>query len=199
MVPVPVRPTWDELFMELARLMARRSTCLRRQVGAVLVKDNRVLASGYNGPPSGMAHCADLGGCLREKLGVPSGERQEICRAIHAEQNAILQLAITGLSGRDATVYVTTHPCFTCAKLLVQLGVRRVVYGDGYPDNLAEELLSDAGVEALKIAVDRGSRFEEARKNQERMEAETRPYVPERPAILTSTGAQWEVKCGGGS
>lgn len=149
---IMVRPTWDELFMELARLMARRSTCLRRQVGAVLVRDNRVLASGYNGPPSGMPHCAELGGCLREKLGVPSGERQEICRAIHAEQNAVLQLAITGLSGRGATAYVTAHPCFTCAKLLVQLGVVRVVYADGYPDGLARELFAEAGIEVVRHA-----------------------------------------------
>lgn len=126
--------------------MAMRSTCLRRKVGAVLVRDNRILSSGYNGPPSGIAHCADLGGCLREKLGVPSGERQEICRAIHAEQNAILQLAITGLSGRGATAYVTAHPCFTCAKMLVQLGIKRVVYAEGYPDRLARELFSEAGV-----------------------------------------------------
>jgi dCMP deaminase len=126
--------------------MAMRSTCLRRKVGAVLVMDNRILSSGYNGPPSGIAHCADLGGCLREKLGVPSGERQEICRAIHAEQNAILQLAITGLSGRGATAYVTAHPCFTCAKMLVQLGIKRVVCAEGYPDRLARELFSEAGV-----------------------------------------------------
>ena len=152
MTLTPERPGWDELFMELARLMARRSTCVRRQVGAVLVRENRVLASGYNGPPSGMPHCADLGGCLREKLGVPSGERQEICRAIHAEQNAVLQLAITGLSGRGATAYVTAHPCFTCAKLLVQLGVVRVVYADGYPDRLAEKLFAEAGIEVIRHA-----------------------------------------------
>lgn len=136
--------------MEMARLVARRSTCLRRQVGAVLVKDNRAVASGYNGPPSGMAHCADLGGCLREQMGVPSGERLDICRALHAEQNAILQLAITGLSGTGTTLYVTHHPCFTCAKMLAQLGVRRIVYADGYPDEFAARFLEKTGVEICR-------------------------------------------------
>ncbi|MDI6710054.1 MAG: cytidine/deoxycytidylate deaminase family protein [Thermoanaerobacterales bacterium] len=141
-----MRPTWDEVFMDLARLMARRSTCLRRQVGAVLVRDHRAIASGYNGPPSGLLHCAERGGCLREQLGVPSGHRQEICRALHAEQNVVLQLAITGLSGRDTTLYVTHFPCFTCAKMLVQLGVREVVYAEGYPDDFSRDILEEAGV-----------------------------------------------------
>ncbi|MEW6457684.1 MAG: cytidine/deoxycytidylate deaminase family protein [Bacillota bacterium] len=142
-----MRPTWDEIFMEQAHLMARRSTCLRRHVGAVLVRDNRAIASGYNGPPSGLPHCDERGGCLREQLGVPSGHRQEICRALHAEQNVILQLAITGLSGRDATLYVTHFPCFTCAKLLVQLGVRRIIYQLGYPDQFSADLLDEAGIQ----------------------------------------------------
>ncbi|ACA60435.1 deoxycytidylate deaminase [Candidatus Desulforudis audaxviator] len=142
-----MRPTWDEIFMEQAHLMARRSTCLRRHVGAVLVRDNRAIASGYNGPPSGLPHCDERGGCLREQLGVPSGHRQEICRALHAEQNVILQLAITGLNGRDATLYVTHFPCFTCAKLLVQLGVRRIIYQLGYPDQFSADLLDEAGIQ----------------------------------------------------
>ncbi len=142
-----MRPSWDEIFMEQARLMARRSTCLRRKVGAVLVRDNRAVASGYNGPPSSLPHCAELGGCLREKLGVPSGQRQEICRALHAEQNVILQLAITGLSGVGTTLYVTHFPCFTCAKLLIQLGVRKIIYAEGYPDEFSADVLNEAGVE----------------------------------------------------
>lgn len=142
-----MRPTWDEIFMEQAHLMARRSTCLRRHVGAVLVRDNRAIASGYNGPPSGLPHCDERGGCLREQLGVPSGQRQEICRALHAEQNVILQLAITGLNGRDTTLYVTHFPCFTCAKLLVQLGVRRIIYQFGYPDQFSADLLDEAGIQ----------------------------------------------------
>ncbi|MBO8129043.1 MAG: cytidine/deoxycytidylate deaminase family protein [Peptococcaceae bacterium] len=141
-----MRPGWDEIFMAQAELMARRSTCLRRKVGAVLVRDNRAIASGYNGPPSGLAHCDERGGCLREQLKVPSGHRQEICRALHAEQNVVLQLAITGLSGRDTTLYVTHFPCFTCAKMLVQLGVRRIVYREGYPDDFSAELLREAGI-----------------------------------------------------
>jgi len=147
-----VRPTWDEIFMEQAQLMARRSTCLRRQVGAVLVRDHRAIASGYNGPPSGLPHCDERGGCLREQLGVPSGHRQEICRALHAEQNVILQLAITGLSGKGTTLYVTHFPCFTCAKLLVQLGVRRIIYAFGYPDHFSMDLLDEAGVEIVEAA-----------------------------------------------
>lgn len=141
-----MRPTWDEIFMDLARLVARRSTCLRRQVGAVLVRDHRAIALGYNGPPSGLPHCAEKGGCLREQLGVPSGQRQEICRALHAEQNVILQLAITGLSGRDSILYVTHFPCFTCAKMLVQLGVLEVIYAEGYPDEFSRDLFEEAGV-----------------------------------------------------
>lgn len=145
-----MRPTWDEIFMEQAQLMARRSTCLRRQVGAVLVREHRAIASGYNGPPSGLPHCEERGGCLREQLGVPSGHRQEICRALHAEQNVILQLAITGLSGKETTLYVTHFPCFTCAKLLVQLGVRKIVYAHGYPDHFSADLLEEAGVEIVE-------------------------------------------------
>lgn len=146
-----VRPTWDEIFMEQAHLMARRSTCLRRQVGAVLVGDNRAIASGYNGPPSGLPHCDERGGCLREQLGVPSGQRQEICRALHAEQNVILQLAITGLSGKNTTLYVTHFPCFTCAKLLVQLGVGKIIYAHGYPDHFSADLLDEANIETLNF------------------------------------------------
>ncbi len=145
-----MRPSWDEIFLEQALLMARRSTCLRRQVGAVLVRDSRAIASGYNGAPSGLLHCEEKGGCLREQLKVPSGQRQEICRALHAEQNVILQLAITGLSGKGATLYVTHFPCFTCAKLLVQLGIKRLIYLNGYPDDFSENLLSEAGVELVE-------------------------------------------------
>ena len=145
------RPGWDEIFMAQAALMARRSTCLRRKVGAVLVRDNRAIASGYNGPPSGLAHCEERGGCLRAQLKVPSGQRQEICRALHAEQNVVLQLAITGVSGRDTVLYVTHFPCFTCAKMMVQLGVRKIVYREGYPDDFAAGLLREAGVETVQF------------------------------------------------
>src|SRR5512135_1336683 len=124
------RPGWDEYFMEITRLVARRSTCLRRQVGAVLVKDKNILATGYNGAPSGIAHCLDVG-CLRERMGIPSGERHELCRGLHAEQNAIIQAAFHGVSIRDAVLYCTNLPCIICAKMLINAGVRRIVHLEG--------------------------------------------------------------------
>ncbi len=143
------RPTWDEYFLQLARQAATRSTCLRRQVGAVLVRDKRILATGYNGAPRGVAHCLDIG-CLREQLGIPSGERQELCRAIHAEQNAVIQAAIHGVAIEGATLYATLHPCVLCAKILINCGVREIHFLEGYPDDLSKELLAEAGVVLLK-------------------------------------------------
>ncbi len=140
------RISWDEYFMEMAELTARRSTCLRRQVGAVIVKNKHVIATGYNGAPQGLKHCAELGGCLREKLGVPSGERHELCRALHAEQNAIIQAATLGQSIEGGTIYITNHPCSICAKMIINAGIRRIVVRNGYPDELAEELLEEAGM-----------------------------------------------------
>lgn len=140
------RPSWDEYFMAICRVVARRSTCLRRQVGAVLVSERRILATGYNGAPKGMAHCAELGGCYREQLRVPSGERQELCRALHAEQNAIIQAAVHGVKLEDVTAYCTTLPCVTCAKMLINADVRRIVYEIDYPDELSRRMLAEAGV-----------------------------------------------------
>lgn len=145
----PVRPSWDEYFMQLARQAATRSTCLRRQVGAVLVRDKRILATGYNGAPRGVSHCLDIG-CLREQLGIPSGERQELCRAIHAEQNAVIQAAVHGVAIEGATLYTTLHPCVLCAKILINCGVREIHYVEGYPDDLSRELLAEAGVTLYK-------------------------------------------------
>jgi dCMP deaminase len=139
------RPGWDEYFMDMARLVSRRSTCLRRAVGAVLVKDRRMLATGYNGAPSGLAHCSQTG-CLREELKVPSGERAEICRGLHAEQNAIIQAAFHGVSIAGATLYCTNQPCAICVKMLINAGIQEIVYGDGYPDPLAEKLLGEAQI-----------------------------------------------------
>jgi dCMP deaminase len=141
------RPSWDDYFMQICRVVASRSTCLRRQVGAVLVSDRRILATGYNGAPKGMAHCAELGGCYREKLGVPSGERQELCRALHAEQNAIIQAAVHGVKLDNVTAYCTAQPCVTCAKMLINANVRRIVYEVPYPDELSLQMLDEAGVE----------------------------------------------------
>lgn len=144
------RPGWDEYFAGIARLVGTRSTCLRRRVGAVIVLDRRVLATGYNGAPAGLPHCEEVG-CLRETLGVPSGQRHEMCRGVHAEQNAIVQAARHGVSIRGATVYTTAFPCSLCAKMLINAGVVRVVYCDGYPDGMAAELLEQAGVETVRL------------------------------------------------
>lgn len=139
------RPSWDEYFMEICRLVATRSTCLRRKVGAVVVRDNRILATGYNGAPAGLKHCLDAG-CLREKLGVPSGERHELCRGLHAEQNAIIQAAVYGISIAGSTFYLTNQPCSLCAKMLANAGVTRVVFDGDYPDELATGILHEAGI-----------------------------------------------------
>jgi dCMP deaminase len=142
------RPSWDEYFMEITRLVARRSTCLRRRVGAVLVKEKNILATGYNGTPSGIAHC-DVTGCLREQLKVPSGERHELCRGLHAEQNAIIQAARHGVNISDSVLYCTDSPCIICTKMLVNAGIRKVIYLQGYADDLSMEMLEQAGVETL--------------------------------------------------
>ncbi len=144
------RPAWDDYFMEITHVVAKRSTCLRRKVGAVLVRDRRILTTGYNGPPKGLAHCAELGGCYREKLGVPAGQRQEICRAVHAEQNAIIQAAVHGVELTDVTCYSTIQPCVTCAKMLINANVVRIVCEGDYPDELALQMLEEAGVEVVR-------------------------------------------------
>lgn len=140
------RPSWDEYFMEMAELTAKRSTCLRRKVGAVIVVDKRIVATGYNGAPKGLPHCEDQGGCLREKLGVPSGQRHELCRALHAEQNAIIQAAVMGNSIDGASIFVTHQPCVICAKMIINAGITRIVVRNGYPDKLAQEMLDQAGI-----------------------------------------------------
>ncbi len=136
--------------MEIAHLVATRSTCLRRKVGAVIVKDKRILATGYNGAPSGITHCCEVG-CLREKLKVPSGERHELCRGLHAEQNAIIQAALHGVSVKDAVIYTTTFPCVICSKMLINAGIRRIYYASGYPDELSRSMLEEAGIELVEV------------------------------------------------
>jgi dCMP deaminase len=143
------RLSWDEYFMSIAHLVANRSTCLRRQVGAVLVKDNRILCTGYNGAPSGLRHCLEIG-CLREKRGIPSGERHELCRGLHAEQNTLVQAARHGIVVADSTLYCTTFPCVICAKMLINAGVIGIVYSDGYSDALAQELLAEADIDLMQ-------------------------------------------------
>ena len=144
------RPSWDQYFMDIVELVSRRSTCLRRKVGAVLVRDKRMLATGYNGPPTGIRHCAEVG-CLRDKLGIPSGERHELCRGLHAEQNAIIQAALHGVSTKDSTIYCTNHPCIICSKMIINSGIISVIYKDDYNDDLAEEMLKEAGIKVRKL------------------------------------------------
>ncbi|MDO9079273.1 MAG: cytidine/deoxycytidylate deaminase family protein [Desulfuromonadales bacterium] len=139
------RPSWDEYFIEIARLVASRSTCLRRQVGAVMVKDKNILATGYNGTPSGIRHCSEVG-CLRQQMNVPSGERHELCRGLHAEQNAIIQAAKHGVNIDGAVLYCTHSPCIICSKMLINSGIKRIVCSDGYPDPLAKAMLDEAGL-----------------------------------------------------
>jgi len=140
------RPSWDEYFMSIAYQVAKRSTCIRRKVGALLVRDRRILTTGYNGPPSGLPHCIDVG-CLRDKLGVPAGQRHELCRGLHAEQNALIQAAIHGVSVKGATLYCTHYPCSLCAKMLINAGVVKVVVAEEYPDDLARQFFAEAGIE----------------------------------------------------
>ncbi|WP_291322025.1 cytidine/deoxycytidylate deaminase family protein [Desulfonatronospira sp.] len=140
------RLSWDEYYMSITHLVARRSTCLRRVVGAIAVKDKRILATGYNGAPAGLEHCLDVG-CLRDKMGIPSGERHELCRGLHAEQNIIIQAAIHGVSISGAFIYCTTQPCLICSKMLINCGVKKIYFSQGYPDRLAQKMLTQAGVE----------------------------------------------------
>ena len=140
-----IRPSWDEYFLEVAEIVASRSTCLRRKVGAVIVKDKRILATGYNGAPSGLKHCLDIG-CLREKLRIPSGERHELCRGLHAEQNAILQAVVHHIDIKDSILYATNQPCIICAKMLINAQVKEIVISSGYPDDLAREMLEEAKI-----------------------------------------------------
>jgi dCMP deaminase len=144
------RPTWDAYFLEMARVISRRATCLRRRVGALLVREKRILATGYNGAPAGLPHCEEVG-CQRERLGIPSGQRVEMCRALHAEQNAIIQAALHGVTTRGAVLYCTTQPCVTCAKMLINAGIVRVVYEGDYADPMALEMLREAGVEVAQV------------------------------------------------
>ena len=139
------RPTLDEYFMEIARVVSKRSTCLRHKNGAVLVRGNHIISTGYNGAPRGLPHCEEVG-CLREQNNIPSGERHELCRGAHAEANTIVQAALHGISTEGSTMYSTHQPCSFCAKLIINAGIREVVYVFPYPDKLALELLENAGI-----------------------------------------------------
>ncbi|TES87175.1 dCMP deaminase family protein [Candidatus Aerophobetes bacterium] len=156
------RPSWDDYFMDITHLITSRSTCLRRKVGTLLVKDKRILSTGYNGPPRDLPHCEETG-CLRDKLKIPSGERQEICRGLHAEQNAIIQAALYGIPVKGSVLYCTHQPCLTCAKMIINVGITKIVFQGTYPDPLALDMLKAAKVELIK----RGAQYAEtnSRKN----------------------------------
>jgi len=150
------RPLWDDYFMDITERVATRSTCLRRAVGAIVVKDKRILTTGYNGAPSNIRHCRESG-CLRERLNVASGERHELCRGIHAEQNAIIQAALHGVSIKDSTLYCTNLPCSICAKMIINAGIKKIIYLSGYADALSEEMLTEARVEIIQFKQEKGS------------------------------------------
>jgi len=143
------RPDVDSYFLKMAGLVSERSTCLRRKVGAVIVKDKHVLATGYNGAPKGLPHCL-VEGCLREKLKIESGMRHELCRGVHAEQNAIIQCAYHGVSTKDSTMYINASPCKICAKIIINAGIKRIVYNGDYPDLDAIKILKEAKIKIEK-------------------------------------------------
>jgi dCMP deaminase len=147
------RPSWDQYFIDIATLVATRSTCSRRQVGAVMVKGKNIVATGYNGTPTGITHCS-VTGCLRDQLKVPSGERHELCRGLHAEQNAIIQAAKHGTNIDGCTLYCTHSPCIICAKMLINAGIDNIVYLEGYPDQLSLEMLQEARISLRLFACD---------------------------------------------
>ena len=144
------RPSWEEYFLELTQVVAKRSTCLRRKVGALIVQDKRVLATGYNGAPTDLPHCSEAG-CIREEKEVPSGQRHELCRGLHAEQNAIIQAALHGTSIEGATLYCTHQPCILCTKMIINAGIDRIIFKGSYPDQLAQEMLEEAGIQLEQI------------------------------------------------
>jgi dCMP deaminase len=145
-----LRPGWDEYFLRIADVVAGRSTCLRRQVGSLVVKDRRMLATGYNGAPRGLAHCEEVG-CLRDAAGIEHGRGHELCRGLHAEQNAIIQSAMYGVSIDGGTVYSTHQPCVLCTKMLINAGIKAIFYLERYPDELAEKMLDEAGITSRKM------------------------------------------------
>ncbi len=149
--------------MDITHLVSKRSTCLRRQVGAVLVKDKKILATGYNGAPSRLDHCLDIG-CLRQEKGIPSGERHELCRGLHAEQNAIIQAAYHGVGIQGAALFCTNHPCIICSKMIINAGIRQIVYEEGYADALAARMLKESGIRIKRFGrVRKGGRGMDSR------------------------------------
>ncbi len=145
-----MRPEWDKYFMDLLDMVKTRSTCMRRQVAAIIVRDKQIISTGYNGAPKGIFHCEQVG-CLREREGIPSGEKHELCRGIHAEQNAIIQASMHGVSIENCEIYITHSPCALCSKMLINAGITKITYKGEYPDKLALDLLDEAGVEIVRF------------------------------------------------
>lgn len=154
-MPQNIRSSWPKYFMDIAYLVAQRSTCLRRKVGAVAVLDKRILATGYNGAPSGVRHCLEIG-CLRDLRGIPSGQNHELCRGVHAEQNVIIQAAVHGISLRGADIFCTTYPCFICTKMLINCGIKRIYISENYPDIDSVDMLAEANVEVIRLSHEGG-------------------------------------------
>jgi len=148
-----MRPSWDSYFMQIVDIVKERSTCLRRKVGALIVKDKRILATGYNGAPTDLPHC-DMVGCMREKLNVPSGQRHELCRGLHAEQNAIIQAAKMGVNIDGSVIYTTTYPCIICAKMIINAGIKKVIYKGSYHDEMSEKIVEEAGIDVIQFEDD---------------------------------------------
>ena len=145
------RPSWDKYFIEIAKLVQTRSNCVSRKVGAVITVDNQIVATGYNGAPKHLHHCIDAGGCLRKLNNIESGTRQEICRAVHAEQNAIISAAVKGVSIKGGTLYLNTYPCSICTRMLINAEIKRIVYDSDYNDPLSKEMLDERGIEVVRF------------------------------------------------
>ncbi len=143
------RPSWDDYFIKLTQDVSERATCVKRQVGALIVKDKRILATGYNGVPKGFKHCDEVG-CVRKEMGLPSGQRHELCRGLHAEQNAIVQAAVHGVKIEGATIYCNYQPCVICVKMLINANIKKIVYAGGYPDELAQKMLKESKIQVVK-------------------------------------------------
>lgn len=144
------RPSWDHYFIKIAEDVAERAICVKRKVGAIIVKDKHLLSTGYNGAPKGFAHCTEAT-CIRKQMNVPSGQRHELCRGLHAEQNAIIQAAVHGVAIEGGTLYATYQPCVICAKMMINAGIKRLVYTGGYPDELAADMLKESKMEVVKL------------------------------------------------
>jgi len=166
------RPDWNSYFMEIAHIVSKRSTCMRRSVGALIVKDKRILASGYNGAPTGLKHCMEVS-CLREKMNIASGERHELCRGLHAEQNAVIQAAYHGVTINGAHLYCTHLPCSICIKILINAGIEKVFYLDGYPDGLSMELINESSIALEKVDFDKTRGVETAAIKKTRSKSST--------------------------